>query len=204
MPEDNRLNFDRTVLPHLDAAYGLARRLMRNQLDAEDMVQESFLRAFRYFASFHGSDARAWVLTIVRNTCFSRLRSNRARQYSTEFDENLLAPDPGAPNPEDLAWLNHGGNVVRKAIEKLPENLRTVLMLREIDGMSYKEIADSTGMPAGTVMSSLSRARTRLRRDLIGLSSGNSSRDLRRAVAAVLQVSKVARNRISGVLVSGC
>jgi RNA polymerase sigma-70 factor, ECF subfamily len=177
MRENNPSNFERTVLPHLDAAYGLARRLMRNQQDAEDMVQEAYLRAFTYFASFHGSDARAWVLMIVRNTCFSRLRSNRVLPYSTEFNENLPVPDPGAPNPEDLALLKHSDNVVRKAIEKLPDSLRTVLILREIDGMSYKEIADSTGMPAGTVMSSLSRARTRLRRGLIGVSSRHPTRD---------------------------
>jgi RNA polymerase sigma-70 factor (ECF subfamily) len=176
MPERNQLlDFERTVIPHLDAAYNLARRLMRNQQDAEDMVQEAYLRAFRFFAGFHGSDGRAWILTIVRNTCFSSLSANRPLRYSTEFDENLLPPDPCAPNPEDLMLLNVTPSLVRKAIEKLPENFREVLVLREFEGMSYREIADFTGLPAGTVMSSLSRARGQLQRILTGLMNGDSA-----------------------------
>jgi RNA polymerase sigma-70 factor, ECF subfamily len=170
MPDNNHLSsFERTVLPHLDAAYNLARRLTRNEQDAEDMVQESYLRAFRFFAGFHGSDARAWVLTIVRNTCFSWLHTNRTARYTAEFDENLFLPDPRAPNPENLVLMKDDGDLMRKALDKLPPNLREVLILREVEGMSYREIADFTGRPAGTVMSSLSRARGHLRDVLRGL-----------------------------------
>ena len=163
MPENyHSRDFEQAVLPHLDAAYNLARRLIRNQQDAEDMVQEAYLRALRYFASFHGNDARAWMLTIVRNTCLSWLSTNCPLRNSTEFDEAMYSSDSKAPNPERLLLLKDGANLVRKALDKLPPNSRKVLVLREIEGMSYKEIAYSTGMPPGTVMSSLSRARSRL------------------------------------------
>lgn len=161
--ENNHIqDFDRTVLPHLDAAYNLARRLARNEQDAQDIVQEAYLRAFRYFANFRGSDGRAWVLTIVRNTCFTWLAANRQRLYTEQFDENLFPPDTRSPNPEAQLLRNDSTRFLRKAIEKLPPDFREVLVLREIEEMSYKEIADSTGLPTGTVMSRLSRARSRL------------------------------------------
>jgi RNA polymerase sigma-70 factor, ECF subfamily len=168
MPEHNHHpSFEQAVLPHLDAAYNLARWLTRNERDAEDVVQESYLRAFRFFAGFRGGDARAWLMRIVRNTCYTWLHANRPLQEATEFDETLYAPDSRSPNPEEAVLRNDGGAVVRKALETLPANFREVLILRELEGLSYKEIAEITGMPAGTVMSSLSRARDRLRQVLM-------------------------------------
>jgi len=162
-------NFEQVVLPHLDAAYNLARWLTRNEQDAQDVVQEAYLRAFRFFTGFRGGDARAWLMKIVRNTCYTWLHTNRPLQEATEFDENLVAPDTRAPNPEEVVLQYDSGTLVRKALEELPSNFREVLILREIEGMSYREIAYITGMPAGTVMSSLSRARGRLRQALTTL-----------------------------------
>ncbi len=164
MLEHNDLpNFEQAVLPHLDSAYNLARWLTRNNQDADDVVQEAYLRAFRFFPGFRGGDARAWLMRIVRNTCFTWLHTNRPLQDAAEFDENLYPPASPALNPEDLALQNDNGTLMRKALEKLPPNFREVIILRELEGMSYREIAEITGMPAGTVMSSLSRARDRLR-----------------------------------------
>jgi RNA polymerase sigma-70 factor, ECF subfamily len=168
MPDHNPLpSFEQAVLPHLDAAYNLARWLTRNERDAEDVVQESYLRAFRFFAGFRGGDARPWLMRIVRNTCYTWLHANRPLQEATEFDETLFPPDSPSPNPEEAVLRNDRGALVRKALEALPANFREVLILRELEGLSYKEIADITGMPAGTVMSSLSRARDRLYQVLV-------------------------------------
>lgn len=170
MFEHNHLpNFEEAVLPHLDAAYNLARWLTRNEQDAEDVAQEAYLRAFRFFAGFRGGDVRAWLLRIVRNTCYTWLHTNRPLQDTTEFDENLFSPDSRASNPEEVVLENDSAALLRKALEKLPPSFREVLILRELEGLSYKEIADITGMPVGTVMSSLSRARGRLRQVLTGL-----------------------------------
>jgi RNA polymerase sigma factor (sigma-70 family) len=174
MPEQNPPpNFEQAVLPHLDAAHNLARWLTRNQQDAEDVVQEAYLRAFRFFAGFRGDDARAWLMKIVRNTCYTWLHANRPLQDATEFDENLFSAGFRNPNPEEAVLQNDSDTLVRKALEKLPLNFREVLILRELEGMSYREIADITGMPAGTVMSSLSRARGCLRQALRGLLVGD-------------------------------
>jgi RNA polymerase sigma-70 factor, ECF subfamily len=184
MPKHNQLpNFEQAVLPHLGAAYNLARWLMRNEQDAQDVAQEAYLRAFRFFAGFRGGDARAWLLRIVRNTCYTWLHVNRPLQDATEFDENLFLPDSRAPNPEEVVLQNDSGTLVRKALEKLPPTFREVLILRELEGMSYREIAEITGMPAGTVMSSLSRARGRLRQALRGLMNGDMVPSPRRNVA---------------------
>jgi len=159
-------NFEQAVLPHLDAAYNLARWLMRNEQDAQDVAQEAYLRAFRFFPGFRGGDARAWLLKIVRNTCYTWLQANRPLQDAAEFDESLFRPDSCAPNPEEVVLQNDSSTLVRKALEK-----------------SYKEIADITGMPAGTVMSSLSRARGRLRQILAGPMSGDAVPSSRRIAA---------------------
>ncbi|MGA8104016.1 MAG: sigma-70 family RNA polymerase sigma factor [Candidatus Acidiferrales bacterium] len=166
--DDHLTSFEQTVLPHLDAAYNLARWLMRNEQDAQDAVQDAYLRAFRFFPSFHGGDGRAWVMKIVRNACYTWLQVNRPLQDAAEFDEDLFPPDSCVPNQEEVVLQNDSGIRVRKALEKLPPNIREVLILRELEGMSYKEIAHITGMPAGTVMSTLSRARHRLRQVLMG------------------------------------
>jgi RNA polymerase sigma factor (sigma-70 family) len=184
MPEQSDLtNFEQAVLPHIGAAYNLARWLTRNDQDAQDAVQEAYLRAFRFFPGFRGGDARAWLMKIVRNACYTWLHSNRPLQDATEFDENLFPPDSRAPNPEEVVLQNDRGTLLRKALEELPPNFRAVLILRELEGMSYREIADITGMPAGTVMSSLSRARGRLRQALTGLMDGDTVPSSRRIVA---------------------
>jgi RNA polymerase sigma factor (sigma-70 family) len=167
-------NFEQDVLPHLDAAYNLARWLMRNDQDAQDVVQESYLRAFRFFSGFRGGDARTWLMKIVRNTCYTWLHANRPLQDAAEFDENVPPPDYHAPNPEELLLQNDSGNLLHQVLENLPSSLREVLVLREIEGMSYREIANITGVPLGTVMSSLSRARGRLRQTLTSVMNGNS------------------------------
>src|SRR4051794_4614505 len=155
-------SFTEEVLPHLDSAYNLARWLVRNADDADDIVQEAYLRAFRYFDGFHGGDARAWLLKIVRNTAYQWLRKNRSRQPATEFDEEIHS-EPGASDPEVLLLQEADSRLVAEAISALPDRFREVLVLRELEGLSYKEIADVVGLPIGTVMSSLSRARDRFR-----------------------------------------
>ena len=176
-------NFERAVLPHLDAAYNFARWLMRNEQDARDVAQDAYLRAFRFFPGFRGGDARAWLLKIVRNTCYTRLHANRLLQNAAEFDENVLPLGPFAPNPEEAALQKEGDTLVREALEKLPPNFREVVVLRELEGMSYREIAAITGMPSGTVMSSLSRARGRLRQLLTTCMNGDAVPSSRRTAA---------------------
>jgi RNA polymerase sigma-70 factor, ECF subfamily len=162
MPE----RFEQVVLPHLDAAYNLARWLIRSPADAEDVVQEACLRALRFFDGFRGGDSRAWLLKIVRNTCYTWVKKNRPTELSDEFDETVHSR--GVPGEDAEAKLVSHANSeqVRKALEALPAGFREVLVLREIEELSYKEISDVTGVPMGTVMSSLSRARQRLREEL--------------------------------------
>jgi RNA polymerase sigma-70 factor (ECF subfamily) len=166
-------SFEQAVLPHLDAAYNLARWMARSEQDAQDIVQEAYLRAFRFFPAFRGGDARAWIMKIVRNTCYTWLNENRPLQNASQFDENVFLPGPRPANPEEVVVQNDSGTLVRKALETLPTHFREVLVLRELDGMSYKEIAEITGMPTGTVMSSLSRARGRFRQALKDLMIGD-------------------------------
>jgi RNA polymerase sigma factor (sigma-70 family) len=172
MPEQDHVpGFEQAVLPHLDAAYNLARWLTHNKQDAEDAVQDAYLRAFRFFPSFRGGDARPWLMKIVRNTCYTWLHANRPLQQAAEFDENLYPPDVQANNPEKSALKNSNSALLQKALDQLPEKFREVIVLREIEELSYREIADITGVPTGTVMSSLSRARSRLREILTCLLS---------------------------------
>ena len=176
--------FEQAVLPHLDAAYNLARWLTRNQQDAEDIVQEAYLRAFRFFPGFRGGDARSWLMKIVRNAFYTSLHTNRALHDAAQFDENLFSPDSRPSDPEELALQNDTRALLRKALERLPPNFREVVILRELEGMSYKEIADVTGKPAGTVMSSLSRARGRLREALTAFANGDIAPSAPRITAA--------------------
>ena len=165
MPEQSKLTyFEQIVLSNLDAAYNLARWLTRDDHDAEDVVQEACLRAFRFFDSFRGGDSRAWLLTIVRHTCYTWLRKNRAQELVT-FDEELDGIESGA-NPEELLLQSVDQQLLRKAVEELPIEFREVIILRELEGLSYKEIARVTGVPLGTVMSRLARARKRLQHGL--------------------------------------
>ncbi len=157
--------FEQTVLTHLDAAYNLARWLTRDDRDAEDVVQEACLRAFQFFDGFHGGNSRAWLLTIVRHTCYTWLQKNRAHELAP-FDEDLGAVDPEA-GPEELVLHNADQQRLRQALEELPVEFREVMILRELEGMSYKEIASVVGVPLGTVMSRLARARKRLQQTLL-------------------------------------
>jgi RNA polymerase sigma factor (sigma-70 family) len=157
--------FTEDALPHLDAAYCLARWLTDNAADAEDIVQEAYSRAFRSFDGLHRGDARSSLLAIVRNASHRWLRKNGARQPAIEFDK-ASPPGPGAADPEPLMLEKADGQLVEQAIRALPVRLREVLVLRELQGLTYQEIADVTGVPTETVMSSLSCARDRFRRVL--------------------------------------
>jgi RNA polymerase sigma factor (sigma-70 family) len=163
---DEREQFERALLPHLDAAYNLARWLTRDDHDAEDLVQASYLRALRFFGGYHGSNNRAWLLTIVRNTCYTWLKQNRARGTARPFDEEIHGAGPESMDPERQLLREDQKQSVRRAVEELPVDLREVIVLREMEGLSYKEIAAIAEIPQGTVMSRLARARERLRQRL--------------------------------------
>ncbi len=168
MAEPNKLaSFEDAVLPHLAAAYNLARWLARNDHDAEDLVQEAYLRAFKSFDAFRGGDGRAWLLTIVRNTCYTWLKQNRREEFREVFDEEIHTIENDSSNPEALMLETADAQLLEEALEELPLEFREVIILREIEGMSYKEIAQMAGVPVGTVMSRLARARERLERRLI-------------------------------------
>jgi RNA polymerase sigma factor (sigma-70 family) len=154
--------FEQAVLPHLDAAYNLARWLTRNDHDAEDVAQEACLRAFKFFGGFHGGDTRSWLLKIVRNTCYTWLRQNRRRELAMDLEEELQDVMSDAPGPEATLLQNVDNQILRQALEELPVEYREVVILRELEGLSYKEIADLADLPLGTVMSRLARARKRL------------------------------------------
>jgi len=156
----DRARFEQLVLPHLDAAFNLARWILKSRADCEDVAQEAMLRAYRFFRGFHGGDARAWLLQIVRNTCYTWLEKNRPVELMTEFDEELH-PQPST-SPEALAIAGDNRERLTRALETLPPRFREVLVLRELEGCSYKEIAAITAIPIGTVMSALARARQRL------------------------------------------
>jgi len=154
--------FEQVVLPHLDAAYNLARWLTRREHDAEDVVQESYLRAFNAFEQFHGGDARCWLLTIVRNTCYTWLARNRERAPTASFDEALHDVATCAFDPQAILQQQIDRDALKRAIEELAVEFREVLILREFDGLSYQQIASVANLPVGTVMSRLARARARL------------------------------------------
>ena len=161
--KDKLARFEQLVLPHLDAAYNLARWLTRNEHDAEDMVQEAYLRAFKFFYSFRGGDVRPWLLSIVRNCCYSWLRQNRAHELATEFDEEKHSVDAESSDPAALALQTADHEMLKGALDQLPVEFREVVVLRDLQGLSYKEIADIANIPTGTVMSRLARARDRLK-----------------------------------------
>ena len=158
--------FEDAILPHVDAAHNLARWLMRNDADADDAVQDACLRALRFFGGFRGGDGRVWLLAIVRNTCYSKLKRNRVNEYQTAFDENLHGHDSDESGPEAALLRNIEAAALQRAVEGLPEEFREVIVMRELEGLSYKEIADVIEVPIGTVMSRLARARGRLQRAL--------------------------------------
>jgi RNA polymerase sigma-70 factor, ECF subfamily len=162
--------FERLIVPHLDAAYDLARWLTRDTVAAQEAVQEAYLRAYRFFDSFHGEDGRAWMLAIVRNTCFTLIGREPPAGRFEAFDEAIHAETQnGLPAPEEAAITRETQALVHDAVAALPEEFREVIVLRELHGLSYKEIAAVTDAPIGTVMSRLARGRTALAHALVGI-----------------------------------
>jgi len=167
--ESERLKlFEQTVLPHLDAAYNLARWLAGNDHDAQDVTQEASLRAFKFFGGFRGGNARSWLLTIVRNTFYNWLRKNRPAEIAGELDDEALMVEDVSLNAETINLRLADADAVRRAIAELPVEFREIIVLREMEGFSYKEIADLSDVPIGTVMSRLARARKQLQKLLAG------------------------------------
>ena len=161
--QGRRIHFENQMLPLMSEAYNLARWMMKNEPDARDAVQDAYLKAFRYFESFHGDSGRAWLLRIVRNVCYDALRARDSQRNIVSLDEETAAEVPDSkPSPNVLAIQNSTKLRIREALEALPLEFKTVIILREFDGFSYKEISDIVGVPVGTVMSRLSRARQQL------------------------------------------
>jgi len=160
---ESRLHlFEEVMLPHLNAAHNLARWLTHNEHDAQDVVQEAYLRAFRFFDSYRGGDGKSWLLEIVRNTCFTFLRRDKRNATSVVFDEAAHTPRVNSQNAEAAMIEANTRTMLQDCIQVLPDAFREVLVMRELEEMSYRQIADVAGVPAGTVMSRLSRARKRL------------------------------------------
>ena len=150
------------LLLHLDAAYNLARWLTRDERDAEDVVQEAYLRALKHFGTFKGGDARPWLLKIVRNTFYTWIRRNRPSDAMTPLDEEDDIQDSEACSPEMLLVREANQRLVRSALRQLPTEFLEVIVLREFEELSYQQIAHTVQIPVGTVMSRLARARGRL------------------------------------------
>jgi RNA polymerase sigma factor (sigma-70 family) len=157
------VSFEQAMLPHLDAAHNLARWLLRNEQDAQDVVQEAFLRAFRSFAGFRGSSGRAWLLTIVRNTAYTLLKKNRTTDFTTVFDEEIHASDCESVSPATILEHVEDEELIKSAMDKLPAEFREILVLRHQESLSYNEIGEILKIPIGTVMSRLARARGKLK-----------------------------------------
>lgn len=166
LDSQEQVRFEVMVLPHLDAAYNLARWLLHGGADAEDVAQEAMLRAYRFFPGFHGGDARAWLLQIVRNSCYTWMEKNRRAKDMAEFDEQVHGK--ASATPEALAIAGDDRERLTRALESLPARVREIIVLRELEGCSYKEIATIASIPIGTVMSTLSRARRQLQLALGG------------------------------------
>ena len=161
--KEDLASFEEALLPHLDAAHNLARWLLRNEQDAQDVVQEAYLRAFKSFSGFHGSNGRAWLLTIVRNTSYTLLKKNRVADLTTSFDEEIHASDDESVSAATILERSEDAELIREAMDELPVEFREILTLRHQEGLSYKEIADIAQIPPGTVMSRLARARGKLK-----------------------------------------
>ena len=170
---DRAAKFEEKILPHLDAAYNLALWMTRDSVDAEDVVQEAYLRAFKFFDGFHGGDSRSWLLKIVRNTCYSWLQKNRGLLAMAEFDEEQHGADSLDAEAELIGKID--SRMLRPLLDELPLEFREIVILRELEGLSYKEIANVSELPLGTVMSRLARGRERLQTGLAAHLKGGSS-----------------------------
>jgi RNA polymerase sigma-70 factor (ECF subfamily) len=166
--------FEQLMLPHLDSAYNLSRWLLRNPHDAEDAVQEACLRAFRSFSGFRGADGRAWFLTIVRNVCYSHLRHGKREFPKVAFEEDLHGSPQDSGETNAQCWLEAKGDLLRQALERLPAEYREVIVLHDVEGLSYREIAGVAEIPLGTVMSRLARGRGKLQTEIVTLSESTS------------------------------
>jgi RNA polymerase sigma-70 factor (ECF subfamily) len=165
--QEKLARFEQSIMPHMNAAYNLARWLAGNEADAQDVVQEAYLRAFKFLSGFRGGDSRSWLLRIVRNAFYDWLKRNRREETGTPFDEELHSARDETGTPETLLLEKADHELMRKAIEDLPCEFREILVLRELEGFSYKEIADIAEVPLGTVMSRLARGREHLRTLLV-------------------------------------
>jgi RNA polymerase sigma-70 factor, ECF subfamily len=172
--QDKRTTFEAATLPHLPAAFNLARWLTRNDQDAEDVVQEAYLRAFRFFDNFRGGDARPWLLAIVRNTCLTWLKRNRQDRPTSPLETALNTVAADTPEPDERLVQAANREMIQQALDELPEEFREVVVLREMEGLAYKEIAAVTGSAIGTVMSRLARGRKLLREKLVGRQTDES------------------------------
>lgn len=177
MPDQSKVDrFEEIALPHMAAAYNLARWLVHNEADAEDIVQEAYLRAFKFFSGYYGGDTRAWLLTIVRNTSYTWLQQNRALRLADPIEDKLDEVGLDFADPEILLLQSVDSQIVRHALQDLPVEFREVVVLREMEDLSYKEIANIVDIPIGTVMSRLKRGRKRLHgllANLMGKEAGN-------------------------------
>jgi RNA polymerase sigma-70 factor (ECF subfamily) len=163
---DQLASFEAVMLPHMDAAHNLARWLLRNEQDAQDVVQEAYLRAFKSFSGFHGSNGRAWLLTIVRNTSYTLLKKNQAVDLTTTFDEEIHVRDHESVSPAMILEHAEDAELIKNAMDGLPTEFREILILRHHENLSYNEIGDILKVPIGTVMSRLARARGKLKQYL--------------------------------------
>jgi RNA polymerase sigma-70 factor (ECF subfamily) len=167
-------NFEQVFLPHLDAAYNLARWLLRNDQDAEDAVQEAYMRAYKAFARFRGGDGKAWFMTILRNVCYTMIKKLRSHETPEPFDEEIHQPT-GEPQTQEAFRQKANAESLHCALEKLPDEFREVIVLHDLEGFAYKEIASVVGIPIGTVMSRLARARGRLRIEILASNAQEAS-----------------------------
>ena len=161
--KEDLISFEALMLPHLDAAHNLAKWLLRNEQDAQDVVQEAYLRAFRSFSGFRGTNGRAWLLTIVRNTSYTLLKKSHAVDLTTSFDEEIHATKHESASPATILEQSEDAELITEAMDELPAEFREILVLRHQEGLSYKKIAEIAHIPPGTVMSRLARARAKLK-----------------------------------------
>jgi RNA polymerase sigma-70 factor (ECF subfamily) len=167
-------DFEQVFLPYLDAAYNLARWILRNDQDAEDAVQEAYMRAYKAFARFRGGDGKAWFMTIVRNVCYTMIKKQRANETPEPFDEEIHQA-AGGPEAREAFRQKANAETLHVALEKLPDDFREIIVLHDLEGLAYKEIADVVGIPIGTVMSRLARARGRLRVEILAANAREAS-----------------------------